>query len=154
MIRQGTSRFSFEIDGRRCGDVVFELSDSEFLTETRFAMPGSDEVHRVFEVVFRGLRVERFREAAANWIVVRNRPPLHLPDCALNILLRHAAEGDFRYRRLCSRTGAELDTIDVTVEGGVISETRGDLLFRRFWLREGMLDTVDWGGAISRRLDE
>lgn len=141
--------YTFELGGENVG--YFEISQAAdaIVQKAQFRM-GDDEIINIFYLKLSAGQVTAFKyQDEGEWIDMEQYEDDWLPTSAYPLVIERA-NPTYTYQSIYEGTGEHLAEVVVTRDGDCITETENGNVSRRFWLSNGLVTKIDWGGPISR----
>lgn len=151
-MRNGTLKYSFEIEGICCGHMHVHYSDRHFRTVTEFHTIETGRILAEFEVDFDQLDVVRARKRPFGPVDFTKLPAVSYPDCAYPLLIERSFESGFDYACVDLEQRKLPQPRHIARNDNEVVETRDGQVLRRFILDDGVPSMIDWGGASSNLL--
>ena len=140
-----TRYYTFTLDGRHIGYYLIEESADRIYENAIFRVDG-ERIENPFALKLDGGRIVAYRRGEGEWQPMPDEARLY-PGSAYPLLVPHV-EGEFHFTELNEADGARRPAT-LRREGDVVTESVAGRVTRRFWLAEGEIVRIDWGGALS-----
>ncbi len=152
-----TTYYTFEFGDQNTG--YFEITETPTLIDqiARFRIGGGEgedqEIFNIFRLKLEDGQVAAFQYSNNDWVQMSRFNRGCYPSSAYPLLLEQA-DPVYSYQSIHEETGEISGTLTLTRVGDCVTETEespdGPIVRRRFWLSNGVVTKVDWGGPISR----
>lgn len=143
-----TQYYTFEMSGQNLGYHMITQEADRIEQNTRFRM-GDDEIHNIFVLKLDEGQISAFKYKDDDWVQMNEFGENCYPSSAYELLLE-LVDPVFEYESIEEGSASVVGTRKLVRDGHVVTEFDGGDVTRRFWLKDGQVVQVDWGGAISK----
>ena len=144
-----TSYYTFELGDQNVG--YFEITEepNTIYQKAQFRM-GDDEILNIFHLKLDDGNLTAFKyQDDGEWVEMSQYDDDCFPGSAYPLLIEKA-NPTFRYQAIYEGSAEITGEMIATRDEGHVIETENGETRRQFWVSDGQVTQIDWGGPISR----
>ncbi|MEM7030202.1 MAG: hypothetical protein AAF629_11595 [Chloroflexota bacterium] len=140
--------YTFQFGDSNAGWFEIEQTDTQIYMNAIFKMD-NQEFENPYWVKLENGKPTEYKSASSNWKKMPTGSNIY-PESAYPILVPQV-KNQLAYIALHEDTGEISGETALIRQGNEIKERRDGEIRRKFWLEDGEVVKIDWGGAISER---